>query len=282
MADEKKPVDFDGLFDEKLAQYMREKAGKYTEKQWEDLIPKLYRQFGDIVIPSVGTTPTKYFSECSDGELVALLCRYIEEDVPVSDFLCRELEGRNCPPALVALLEGGDERLLTLAVNLAGENPAAFGAYFKILERDGDPELKDAVTEQLKSNADEAKERALDLYQRGVERELMLEILSRCKGRDERIYDALIYEFRTSGEIPMHASYLAAYGDTRALPVLLEVIDRDDINYLEYQELKFAIEALGGEYTRPRDFSNDPYFKEIAEQSQLPADFDPLKKPQVN
>ena len=271
MANEKKPVDFDGLFDEKLAQYMREKAGQYTEKQWENLIPKLYRQFGDITIASIGTTPTKYFSECSDEELVTLLCRYIEEDVPVSDFLCRELEGRNCPPALVSLLEEGDERLLTLAVNLAGENPAAFGAYFSILERTEDAELKDAVVEQLKGNADAAKERAL-----------MLEILSRCKARDERIYDILLAEFRTSGEIPMHASYLAAYGDTRALPVLLEVIDREDINYLEYQELKFAIEALGGEYTRPRDFSNDPYFKEISEQSQMPPDFDPLKKTQVN
>ncbi len=282
MAKEKKPVDFDGLFDEKLAQYMRENAGKYTEKQWENLIPKLYRQFGGITIPKIGTTPVGYFSECSDEELVALLVRYVEEDVPVSDFLCRELEGRNCPPALIALLEKGDERILTLAVNLAGDNPAAFDAYFGILERSEDVELKDTVAEQLKSGADKAKERALAYYARGVERELMLEILSRCKERDERIYDILMNEFRTNGEIPMHASYLAAYGDERALPALLETIDREDINYLEYQELKFAIEALGGEYTRPRDFSNDPYFKEIAEQSKLPPDFDPLKKPQTN
>ena len=61
----------------------------------------------------------------------------------------------------------------------------------------------------------------------------------------------------------MHASYLAAYGDARALPVLMEVIDRDDIDYVEFQELKFAVEALGGEYTKERDFSDDPYYKEI-------------------
>ena len=51
--------------------------------------------------------------------------------------------------------------------------------------------------------------------------------------------------------------------------LLLEYIDRDDINYLEYQELKYAIEALGGEYTRPRDFSADKYYQEIMEQSSL-------------
>ncbi len=279
MEGRKKPVDFDGLFDEKLAQYMRENAGKYTEKQWENIIPKLYRQFGDIRIPGVGATPTQYFAECTDDELVALLKQYVEEDVPVTDFLCRELEGRGCPDALVALLSEADERLLTLAVNLAGDSPKAFDAYFEILAKTSDGEIKDAVCEQLKAGADAAKERALAFYREGRERELMLEILSRCKQRDERVYDILLEAFRTDEDIPMHASYLAAYGDARALPVLLEVIDREDINYIEYQELKYAIEALGGEYTRPRDFSNDPYFKEIAEQSQLPADFDPMKKP---
>ena len=279
---EKKPIDFDGLFDEKLAQYMRENMGKYTEKQWEEVIPRLYKQFGDIRIPSANNTPKGYFAECSDAELVALLKRYVEEDVPVSDFLCRELESRNCPDELVRLLSCGDERILTLAVNLAGENPKAFGAYFDLIAKENDSELKDAVCEQLKAGADAAKERALKTYESGTERELMLEILSRCKEPDDRIYEILINEFKTSGEIPMHASYLAAYGDARALPVLLEVIDREDINYLEFQELKFAIEALGGEYTRPRDFSHDPYFQEIAAQSALPPDFNPPADKTVN
>ena len=91
-----------------------------------------------------------------------------------------------------------------------------------------------------------------------------------------RVFEILLREFRTGDEVPMHASYLAAYGDERALPVLLDYIDRDDINYLEYQELKYAIEALGGEYTRPRDFSEDAYYQEIKAQSQLPVD--PEKK----
>ena len=30
-----KLIDFDGLFDEKLAQFMEENKNKYTEKQWE-------------------------------------------------------------------------------------------------------------------------------------------------------------------------------------------------------------------------------------------------------
>lgn len=273
-----KLYDFDGKFDEKLAEYMRENAGKYTEKQWESMIPKLYQKFGDTYIKALGATPRGYYAAMSDGELVETLVRHVEEDVPVPDFLCRELEGRNCPPELVALLGGENEQLVTLAVNLAGGNPAAFGAYFDLLERDADVEIKDAAVDQLKAGADEAKERALALYEKGVQCEYMLEILSRCKIRDERVFGILMKAFRTGEDIPMRSSYLAAYGDERALPVLLEYIDRDEINYLEYQELKYAIEALGGEYTRERDFSEDRYFREIAEQSQIMPDFTQPKK----
>ena len=268
----KELIDLDSLFDKKLAEFMQENAGKYTEKQWESIIPKLYKSFGDTFVKKLGNTPRGYFAEMADEELVTLLARYVEEDVPVPDFLCNELESRNCPDALLTLLKRGNDALLTLAVNLAGGNPKAFGAYFELLSGELDSEIKDAIVDQLKSGADAAKVQALACYEAGVEKELMLEILSRTKERDDRILDILLKEFRTSeDDLPMHASYLAAYGDERALPVLLDFIDRDEINYLEYQELKYAIEALGGEYTRPRDFSGDPYYQEIVSQSQMPA-----------
>ncbi len=265
----KKLMDFDGMFDEKLAVYLRDNGSKYNEKQWENLIPKLYKEFGDTFVKKAGDTPKGYYRKMEDGELVETLVRHFEEDVPVSDFLCRELESRR-PKELISLLKPGNDALLTLAVNLEGDDPAAFDAYFGLLEADIDSEIKDAVAEQLKAGADEAAERALALYERGVERELMLEILSRCKRRDDRVFALLLNAFRSEDDLPMHASYLAAYGDERALPVLLETIDRDDINFLEFRELKYAVEALGGEYTRPRDFSEDPYYKEITEQSRLP------------
>ncbi len=264
-----KLIDFDGLFDEKLAEYMRLNAGKYTEKQWENIIPKLYKQFGDTFIPRAKNTPKGYFAAMTDDELVEALQTYCTEGVPVPDFLCNELEGRKCPQALIGLIRSKDAEIATLAVNLAGDDPRAFDAYFDLLEEGGDEDVAEAACEQLKSGADLAKERALDLYARGVRPELMLEILSRCKEREERVFAILLRAFRESGEeLPMRASYLAAYGDPRALPYLLETIDRDDINFLEFQELRYAIEALGGEYTRPRDFSDDPYYREILAEQQ--------------
>ncbi len=264
-----KPIDFDGLFDQKLAKYLKENAGKFTEKQWEDKIPLLYQKFGDTYLKSIGFTPREYYKRMSDKELVDTLLAHIKEEVPVSDFLCRELESRDCPEEILPLLECKDEQLLMLAVNLAGANPIAFDAYFALLKGEADREIKDAVVDQLKVNADAAKARALAFLNEGIEKELMLEVLSRVRERDETVYEVLLNAFREGEDLPMHASYLAAYGDSRALPVLLERIAGEDINFLEFRELKYAIEALGGEYTEERDFSDDPYYAEFLSEQQF-------------
>ena len=140
-----KPIDFDGLFDQKLAKYLKENAGKFTEKQWEDKIPLLYQKFGDTYLKSIGFTPREYYKRMSDKELVDTLLAHIKEEVPVSDFLCRELESRDCPEEILPLLECKDEQLLMLAVNLAGANPIAFDAYFALLKGEADREIKDAL-----------------------------------------------------------------------------------------------------------------------------------------
>ena len=76
------------------------------------------------------------------------------------------------------------------------------------------------------------------------------------------MYKALLDAFlgADDADAPLYAGYLASYGDERALPSLLSAIEREDIGYVLFQELKFAIEALGGEYDKERDFSNDPAF----------------------
>lgn len=268
-----KPIDFDGLFDQKLAKYLKENAGKFTEKQWEDRIPLLYQKFGDTYMKSIDATPRGYYQRMSDKELVRELLAHREEGVPVPDFLCREIETHDCAEEILPLLDCKDEELLTLAVNLAGSNPVAFDKYFALLKEDTDKEIKDAVVDQLKMNADAAKQRALVFLEEGIERELMLEVLSRVKERDEQVFEALLSAFREGEDLSMHASYLAAYGDSRALPVLLDRIAGEDVNFLEFRELKYAIEALGGEYNEERDFTGDPYYEEFLSEQRVPPDF---------
>ena len=264
-----KLMDFDGLFDEKLSQYMEENKGKYTEKQWENIIPRLYQKFGDTYVAKVKCTPKEYYARMTDEELTATLSVHLKEQIPVPDFLCCEIEGRNCTEALLSLLKSDDGETVSYAINLVGADERAFPDYFSMItENKFDEDIRDAAVEKLKENADKATEAALKFYKEGTAKEYMLEILSRAKKRDEGIFRILLDEFLSDvGRVPMHAGYLAAYGDERALPYLMKKIEDRSIGVVEFQELKYAIEALGGEYNEPRDFSADKDFRTIEDAS---------------
>ena len=253
-----KLIDFDGLFDEKLAQYMEQNKNKHTEREWENIIPKLYKKFGDTRIAKIGCTPKEYYARMSDAELVETLKAHLIEDVPVPEFLCTEIEGRGVVDILLPLLEEEDEEAVSYAINLIGDDERAFDAYFSILtENRLTEDIRSDVTDILRTHADKVKEKAKAFYEQGKATEYMLEILSRVKEREDSIFELLLKEFRTFDSVATRAGYLASYGDERALPYLLARIEERTIGFVEFQELKYAIEALGGEYNEPRDFSED-------------------------
>lgn len=253
-----KLIDFDGLFDEKLAQYMEENKSKYNEKQWEDVIPKLYKKFGDTKIAKIGCTPKEYYSKMTNEELAQTLAEHLSSDVPVPEFLCAEIENRGETETLLPLLNSEDIATANYAISLIGDNALAYEAYFSILTGNRfDEDVRNDIIEIFKFHADTVKDMVWDAYQKGIQTEYMLEILSRVKTRNDDIYQALLSAFLTDENLPMRASYLAAYGDERALPILLKRIEDESLGFVEFQELKYAIEALGGEYNEPRDFSAD-------------------------
>ncbi len=268
-----KLIDFDGMFDEKLALYMSQNKNKHTEREWEDVIPKLYKQFGDTRIPKIGCTPKEYYAKMSQEELVRTLKAHLTEDVPVSEFLCNEIEDRGEVDTLLPLLTEEDTQAVSYAINLIGEDERAFEGYFEILEKNRLTEdVRSDVTDILRAHADEVKGRALAIYEQGIAQEYMLEILSRCRQREERIFTLLLTAFREAEENSKQAGYLAAYGDERALPHLLSRIEDESIGFVEFQELKYAIEALGGEYDEPRDFSKDKDYIAVEVAAQKPLD----------
>ena len=262
-----KLIDFDEKFNTKVAEMLEKHAGERTEEEWEDAIAKAYEKFGDTYMSSIGMTPRQYFEKMTETELVETLKEYILQDVSVPDILCGELEKRGATDALLALLEETDEELVHYALNLIGTAPRALPRYAEMLgQEEYDEHIKDALADLLKESADEVKERVLPLV-RTENKPYALEILSRCRQKDDRVFETLLSAFRTGEEeeVPLYAGYLAAYGDDRALPALQEHIEREDIDFVTFQELKFAIEALGGEYTAQRDFSEDEMYKKIME-----------------
>ena len=252
-------IDFDGLFDEKLTEYMERNKNKYTEKHWEDIIPRLYKKFGDTKINKLGCTPKEYYANKAETELVETLYLHLTQDVPVPDFLCAEIENRDTVPALLALLEKSEDSVANYVVNLVGTDRRAKDSYFSILiQNKFDEELRSDVTDVLRSYADEVKGEALSCYRQGKACSYMLEILSRVKERDEEVFETLLNAFLSDEEnLRLNAGYLASYGDERALSYLLEKIEDRTLGFIAFQELKYAIEALGGSYDVPRDFSSD-------------------------
>lgn len=268
-----KLYDFDGMFDEKLGEYVKNNADKYRESEWENIIPALYKKFGDTFIKSVGDTPNGFYAKMSDEELVTALKTHLKKQVPVSEYLCNAIEKRNTVQLLLPLLRGSESEA-EYAVNLIGADNAAIPEYMRIIvSKDASRDLKDACVDLVKEKADLATSQVVGYYKKGVEREYMLEIMSRSVIRSDEVFEILLNEFRTDPDnVPMHASYLAAYGDERAMQYLLDKIDEEGISFVEFRELKFAIEALGGEYTKVRDFSSDPYFELIKSRSEATAD----------
>lgn len=262
-----KLYDFDGMFDEKLSAYVKKNADRYKEREWEDIIPAMYARFGDTVIKSLGVSPNGYYAAMDDKTLVATLRAHLKQNVAVSEFLCNAIESRGVDELLIPLLSGTDDEI-AYAMNLLGASRAALSEYMRLLTESDSEDVKNTCVDSLKEFADEVKDKALANYNAGIEREYMLEILSRCVIKSDEIYDILIKEFKLADEnLPMRASYLAAYGDERALPELLDKIDEEGITFIEYQELKYAIESLGGSYDKERDFSNDEYYRAVKAHS---------------
>jgi hypothetical protein len=85
--------------------------------------------------------------------------------------------------------------------------------------------------------------------------------------RDDRIFGLLSRLFGESegDDTALYASYLGRYGDERALPGLIEYGTRDDINYMQFIEIRNAVESLGGTLENDKDFTDDPYFQALKE-----------------
>ena len=269
-----KIVDIDKIFDDFLTHYIQSNRGKYTEKEWERKIPGLYDEFGRTELEELdGKCPNDYYKSLSGSELCDVLSEHIEQGVSVSDFLCEALIAAECVDELVRFIDNGhDEELVSYCINILNDknSTAGFDRYFDMLLSDDTCEdMKDLIAEMLANNPEAAKERALKEYPgAGSSAVYLLDVFSSCK-KDDRIFDILINELKShKKDIPFYLSYVTKYGDERALPVLLKRIENREIGFNEFRELKYAVEALGGEYNEPRSFEHDEDFLKVEDQSQ--------------
>lgn len=264
-----KLIDIDAIFEKQLRAYMQEHAGELDESAWEEKIAELYEAFGHSVLPELGTAPENYYSDCTGRELAELLSAHVKNDVAVSDYLCEAIiRSEDAEDALLPFLDAEEEELAFYAMNLLKDKGSVkpLDRYLSfIVEQSVCQDKKDLACEILIEYPDRMKEKILSVFDECAknDRASLLDILSRCN-RDDRILNRLTDALReNSGEIPLYVSFIRRYGDERALNLLYELIEREEINYQDFQELKLAIEALGGEYEKERDFSNDKIYRKI-------------------
>ncbi|MBP5307872.1 MAG: hypothetical protein J6Z34_01930 [Clostridia bacterium] len=265
-----KIIDTDALFEKYVKKYMAENAGKYTEEEWEDKIPVLYGNFGKNPLPELGgKSPERFYGDMNGEELCELLKAHVEEDVPVPDFLCAALVSADTENGLIEFLKRGtDEELTSYAVNILSDK-ACFRALPVYLDyvtaADTDENMRELMGEVLINYASDFKDELLKAAGKadfGVE--YIAEALASCP-RDDRIFFFLISRFEGAErkEVAFYTHLLAKYGDERAVETIKKRMAEPDVRYSDYTEMRYAVEALGGECTEERDFSSDPSYRKI-------------------
>ena len=265
-----KVIDIDELFDKYISDFVYGNIGKIKPEEIENEIPKLYEKFGDEPLKELGgKTPNTYYKESSGEELLECLKKHLETSVSVSDFLCEAITSdmKNEDALVSALKEDESEEFTLYLMNMLGDmgSKKAKDRYLEFVLWDFSEGIRELATELLTGMAEEVKEDVLSHYADADEKkkENLTEILSNCKN-DDRVFNILVEQFAKHSEnMPLYANYLAKYGDERALPFLLTAIEDEKIKYADFEELRFAIEALGGTYDKQRDFSSDKTFKKI-------------------
>lgn len=264
-----KVIDIDNLFDEYISDFVYKNIGKVKPDEIENKIPELYNKFGKEKLSVLnGKSPIEYYSSFSISELLECLKLHITKRINVSDYLCEaiKLNGKN-EQELVNALDDESEEFVLYIMNILNElkSKKCQDKYLEFIMWDYAQPIKELATEHLKENSESVKNEILSQFNDCNEqtKEYLTEILSECKN-DDRVFDLLIEQFaKNLNKIPIYSSYLAKFGDDRAIPFLISQIEKEDISYADFEELRFAIEALGGEYNKIRDFKKDRSYKKI-------------------
>ena len=271
-----KCINFDDHFADFTSQWMNAHRKDYRNMDaMEADLPRVYMQFLNTPAPWLdGVTPGAYFTQFEDPkDLVDWLLEYTDRGVPVPDLLLEQIEavGKPCEKRLVALLKSDtastEAKMTAVGLLRAMESTQPKMLYIDWqLNRAEEDELADNGVESLAEKGRGALQAILEALPRcnDAGQQALLDVLVRYPG-NEQVYRLTRRMFLEHPEKrALFASYLAKLGDERALPDLLAAATAEDCGYVDFIELRAAIERLGGEVPE-RDFSDDPDYDALHE-----------------
>ena len=271
-----KCIDFDKQFERYTRSWMEKNAEKYNNNMdvIEAMMPEIYMEFLEKRADWLdGMSPMAYFAQFDDARMLTeWMCEYYAQGVPVPDLLMERITelGDEAEKTLCALPfgEGVHHEAALTAISLLREleSTALAKEYIAFIASLEEPDEKgDMCAESLETMGYDVVEPMLEAIESATQtgRDIFADILSNYPGND-RIFDLLIERFvHCEDRRALFASYLAKFGDERALQVLIDAAQDDSVNYLDYVEIVSAIDALGGERPPEREFTGDPYYESL-------------------
>ena len=270
-----KCINFDERFADFTAKWMKEHRGEYkTYDEMEDDLPRVYTEFLNMPAKWLdGVTPGAYFTQFEDAkDLVDWMVQYCQKDIPVPDMLMEQIQavGRPCEKRLLTLLRDESdaipEEARMTAIGLLRDMGSTLPKMLYIqwqLNREMKDDLADNALDSLRDMGKEALQPMLENLNKANEagQEALLDVLANFPGH-ENVYQLAVRLFeKNPNRRALFASYLAKLGDPRALPILIAAA-KENCRYMDFIELRAAIEELGGEAPE-REFYDDPEYEAL-------------------
>lgn len=261
----------DKLFELYVQEAVRKNKEKYSSHEaLEDDLGMLFNRFENVRIKTLdGKTPKEYAAELrEDGEIFDYVSKCLENNIEVTDTICDEVvRAEGATGYLNGLLyeNNKDAKLLAALLLKEIDDEEVEDIFISVITNDEMPdEVKTVAFEYLSDGDDCVSEKILEIINSVPEKNqgILVEVLSNFKGRKDVFY-WLVTMLQRAEDVPTYAGLLGRYGDAAAIDILKSFASEVDINYVEFVEIRNAVEELGGEMTEEKDFSDDPYYKYI-------------------
>ena len=263
--------DFDARFFDYARTWMAMHPGM-TEKQVEDSYNEIMLNFLNAPAKWLdGEKPGEYFLRYSaPKDLFKLLEEYDKRDIGLPEPLYSRVVsvGQPCVAGLMRMASNGDnpESLRATALALLRDigSDDALDLYVDLACRGGEGDELGEMAADILSDGDGGQIGALLERYEGANEFGQQRILGICANfpGDDRIFDYMLDKLRNRPEQrALYASFLGKLGDPRAIEALKPFLTLTDIGYLDYIELRNAIEELGGDPGEERTFYGDPDYE---------------------
>ena len=268
-----KIIDFDLKFFEFARKWVANHPG-LNEQQVEDSYNAIMGEWVNAEADWLdGATPATYFDRFErPEELIALLKGYFEKGINLPEPLFTRIVdlGDAMVPALIEILrdEGCDEALRAECMGLLrdiGSESADDYLIELVCTAQESNELSDFAADVLICRNASIASVLLDRYEAAPEyaQMLILDICANFPG-DDRILRYLLHKLKNEpDQRALYASCLGKLGDPRAIEDIHMMLGLFDLRYIDYIELRDAVEALGGDAGEERSFYGDPDFEAL-------------------